>query len=252
MAVSLMKVSITTHLSKPVGMSLPFFYEPELPNTKGNFVLSTESSKHLVQVLRMRIGVQLMLTNGKGCVAKARLISDDKKAAVVAIEETEQVAAAARKITIAISLLKNASRLEWFLEKATEMGVSCIQPLLCERTSHERFRQDRMEGILISAMLQSQQAWLPELPAPVHYTPFIEANKFRQSFIAHCEPGEKKSLQQISMGDQCAILIGPEGDFSPAEIQAAINHGWQAVSLGDTRLRTETAGIVASALLVYR
>jgi 16S rRNA (uracil1498-N3)-methyltransferase len=252
MAASLMKVLITTRLSKTVSMSLPFFYEPAVPDTKGNFVLSAESSKHLVQVLRMRAGDQLMLTNGMGSIAKASLLSDDKKAAVVLVEETEQVAAPSRKITLAISLLKNASRLEWLLEKVTEMGITCVQPLICERTSHERFRHDRMQGILISAMLQSQQAWLPELPAPVDLKTFITQSRFTQSFIAHCEPGEKKSLQEISIGNHCAILIGPEGDFSNDEISTAIHHNWQPVSLGTTRLRTETAGIVASALLVYR
>ena len=233
-------------------MSLPFFYETKTPQINSHFILSEETSKHCTQVLRMKVGARLQLTNGKGILFKASIVSEDKKKTVVLIEEAITVAPPAKKIGIAISLLKNASRFEWFLEKATEIGVTHIQPLISQRTEHTRFRLDRMNGILIAAMLQSQQAWLPVLEEPVQFKNFVPQSTYLQKLIAHCEEDKKQFIKDLPPSDEIQILIGPEGDFSPEEIQMALNNQFIPVSLGETRLRTETAGVVASSLLVNR
>jgi 16S rRNA (uracil1498-N3)-methyltransferase len=170
------------------------------------------------------------------------------------VEGTDRKTQDKRKVIIGISLIKNSSRFEWFLEKATEIGVYEIIPLLCERTEKEKFRIDRMKGICISAMLQSQQTWLPLLHEPVAYDLLFrqeEIARIAQKFIAHCVDGQKHDLASSvdkSLASQI-ILIGPEGDFSPKEIEEALQSNFIPVSLGDTRLRTETAGIVAAAML---
>ena len=161
---------------------------------------------------------------------------------------------ATRKVSIAISLIKNTSRFEWFLEKATEIGVAEIVPLICNRTERQHFRYDRMKGILVSAMLQSQQCWLPVLHEPVLFEKHIEQSSKDESgfrMIAHCLETKKQSITQteIAQHTKLQLLIGPEGDFTENEIQLALSNQFAAVSLGETRLRTETAGVVAAALL---
>lgn len=233
-------------------MALPFFYEPGIAATPGHFTLSEESSRHCIQVLRMKAGEQLQLTDGKGLLYTATIISEDKKKTVVMLALPEQVPNPEKKISIAISLLKNASRFEWFLEKATEIGVGVIQPLICSRTEHTRFRHDRMNGILIAAMLQSQQAWLPVLMEPVLFKVAIQQAGYQQQLIAHCEAGTKQLIKALPPSNETQILIGPEGDFTPEEIQLALVQQYIPVSLGETRLRAETAGMVAATLLTNK
>jgi 16S rRNA (uracil1498-N3)-methyltransferase len=233
-------------------MSLPFFYEQQISGLHSHFTLSEETSKHCIQVLRMKTGAGLQLTDGLGNLYKASLLSEDKKKSVVLIEEQHIVPPPTQKTSIAISLLKNASRFEWFLEKATEIGVTEIQPLISQRTEHTRFRTDRMNGILIAAMLQSQQAWLPILHEPMAFADCIKQSAWPQKLVAHCEEDAKQLIKDLTPSPETQILIGPEGDFTPEEIQLALDHQYLPVSLGDTRLRAETAGVVASALLVNR
>jgi 16S rRNA (uracil1498-N3)-methyltransferase len=153
------------------------------------------------------------------------------------------------RIAIGISLVKNTSRFEWFLEKATEIGVAEIIPLQCARTVKEKFRFDRMEQILTSAMLQSQQCWKPMLHPPTAFDKALELS-FDHKMIAHCVEEEKQQLSSLVHDVRSKlILIGPEGDFTSTEIANALQHGFTPVSLGHTRLRTETAGLVAAALL---
>ncbi len=239
-------------------MALPFFYINDYDGTQQQIVLGEETSKHVVQVLRMKLGEQLNLTDGKGNLLTCEIIDDHKKHCGVAVRSQKQQPAPGRKITIAISLLKNANRFEWFLEKATEIGVTTIIPLLCERTEKEKFRYDRMQGICISAMLQSQQCWLPVLEQPRPFDQLIVSpfeNGFR--FIAHCIESNKQALshlligswRQINSSSNFQISMGPEGDFTDKEIEQALQEGFIPVTLGETRLRTETAGVVAAVLL---
>ena len=154
-------------------------------------------------------------------------------------------------ITIAMSLLKNSSRFEWFLEKATEIGITEIVPLICERTERQHFRLDRLKQIVVSAMLQSRQSWLPVLKEPVLLEQVVESADHQQRFIAHCIEEEKKSLTGLidKLQRRRIILIGPEGDFTKEEVQLASQHHFLTVSLGENRLRAETAGVVAASLL---
>lgn len=228
-------------------MALSLFFVDEL-NT-GNLQLDEDTSKHMISVLRMKIGDEVLLTDGKGNKANAQIVDDNRKRCVVQVDAVETEEASKPTVSIAISIVKNSSRFEWFLEKATEIGVNEIIPLLCDRTEKEKFRYDRMKGILTSALLQSQQAWLPDLHEPKPFAQVVKNATQENKFIAHCLPNEKTQLSSITRSSSSLILIGPEGDFTPAEIELALTNGFTPVALGNTRLRTETAGIVAATLL---
>jgi 16S rRNA (uracil1498-N3)-methyltransferase len=199
----------------------------------------------------MKEGELVQVTNGAGYLLTAEIVKDHKKACEVKIIDSLIAFQSTRKITIAISLLKNASRFEWFLEKATEIGANEIIPLICERTEKHHFRYDRMKNLCISAMLQSQQVWMPKLHEPTSFNSLFENLSYQNKFIAHCSEAEKRSLhkQIIDNSGSSIILIGPEGDFTNDEIDVAITRQFVGVSLGKTRLRTETAGVVAAAIL---
>jgi 16S rRNA (uracil1498-N3)-methyltransferase len=239
-------------------MPLPFFYTEPVAAAQSIVVLNEENSKHAVQVLRMENGEQLKLTDGLGNLYTAEISDAHKKKCTVNILERNFEDAPATRVSIAVSPIKNNSRFEWFLEKATEIGVTEIIPLLCSRTEKQHFRYDRMNGILISALLQSQQVWLPKLHEPVKYEKYIDSlgNKVVQKFIAHCEADQKTSLRDLLSTNQpinqSTILIGPEGDFTKEEIALALQNNFVPVALGDTRLRTETAALVAATLLCVR
>ena len=233
-------------------MQLPFFFEENLPCDE-TVILSEETSRHIVQVLRMRENENLLVTNGKGQVLTTRLVKANKKNAEIQIISKSASPKIIPQISIGISPIKNTNRFEWFLEKATEIGVSHIIPIICERTEKSHFRYDRMKNIIVSAMLQSRQAWLPTLHQPINFKMIIEDQRYENKYIAHCIDDEKNHLDRevISGRDQIA-LIGPEGDFTKEEVTAALKNNYVPISLGETRLRTETAGIVAAVLLLNK
>jgi len=262
---------------------LPFFYISAFNKDQPEIFLDEDNSRHIVQVLRMQPGDPLQLTDGKGALLTALVVDAHKKKCLVRIQTTTLVPPYERKIAIAISPVKNASRFEWFLEKSTEIGVSEIIPLLCERTERQHLRPDRLHNILVSALLQSQQAWLPVLHPPAPFAQLVTGTSYAQRLIAHCleEPRPTETLagwrnRQSAAGSSAArssatgstagsttqgpdqapapaqttlILIGPEGDFSPEEVTTALKNGFVPVTLGENRLRTETAGVVAATLL---
>ena len=230
-------------------MSVPIFYEENIKSASNTFALSEETSKHCIQVLRMHVGEQMLLTNGKGAFYTATITKEDKRGSTVNILGVEKTPKPQKHIAIAMSLLKNANRFEWFLEKAVEIGVSEIIPLICTRTERQHCRQDRMRNIVVAAMLQSKQAWLPVLHEPVLFATLLTQPPSRQKLIAHCEPSQKQTLIQAGVSNNVIILIGPEGDFTVDEIETAEHQGYIPVTLGTNRLRTETAGIVAATLL---
>lgn len=234
-------------------MTLPFFYISEYNPSQKEIILNEETSRHIIQVLRMKVGEQVNLTDGKGSLLTCEIEDANKKHCTVSIIGSQFTAHNPQQIVIAISLLKNTNRFEWFLEKVTEIGVTEIIPLLCERTEKEKFRYERLNGICISAMLQSQQTWLPALHQPVEFGKAVAESTAEQKFIAHCIDGSKQELanQQISKSAHSLICIGPEGDFTNEEIQLALQKDFMPVSLGETRLRTETAGVVAATLLCH-
>ena len=233
-------------------MQLPYFFEETIPES-GNFFLSEESSKHIAQVLRMQEGEEINITNGKGVLLTSSIVIPNKRKTEVTITNNTSLPRPNQKSSIAISLIKNNNRFEWFLEKATEIGISEIIPLICSRTEKNSMKMDRMHNILVSAMLQSRQAWLPELKAPVKFSEMLKAAEYKQKFIAHCHGIEKKTLDTFEKSaGRNIILIGPEGDFTENEIAASLANNYLAVRLGETRLRTETAGIVAAVLLMNK
>jgi 16S rRNA (uracil1498-N3)-methyltransferase len=207
-------------------MSIPFFYISTY-DQQTEIVLDEDVSKHVVSVLRMKKGEKLNLTDGLGHLLGCEIINDHKKHCTVRLLSKSFTPAPPGKVSIGISLIKNSSRFEWFLEKATEIGVNEIIPMICERTEKQKFRQERLQAILVSAMLQSQQTWLPVLSEPVRFEQLVSSAKHDQKFIAHCGPGEKRNLGDLVNGNLSShlILIGPEGDFTENEIELSnANH----------------------------
>lgn len=232
-------------------LSVPFFYSEELAQAGGLLALDESTSRHIGQVLRMKKGDPLILTDGKGRKCRAVLTELAKKVSTVCMEEDPvYLPPLLPDITIAISLLKNTVRFEWFLEKATETGIHTIVPLICERTERTHLRLERMKNILISAMLQSQQSWLPRISVPVSFNEWVAQSQGDNKYIAHCLATQKMDLSSAAArpGEK-VICIGPEGDFTEAEIAMALQYHFVPVTLGNTRLRTETAGLAAAVLL---
>ena len=234
-------------------MAAPFFYIDSWSPGQQEITLDEDNSRHVIQVLRMRPGEALRLTDGKGALLDAMILDDHKKKCRAAIKSSATQPPRPNKVTIAISPVKNTARFEWFLEKATEIGVSTIIPLICERTERQSIRTDRLRSILVSAMLQSQQAWLPTLAEPTPLSALLTQTPAGKTYIAHLleAPRATDSLAAIPPAKTTnpIILIGPEGDFTPKEVEAALSAHFIPVSLGHNRLRTETAGIVAATLL---
>ena len=233
-------------------MASPYFFVPDLHGN--SVVLDEDTSKHVVGVLRKTRGAELLLTNGLGARARAIITDDNRKRCAVDIVAMETLPPVQPAVAVGISLVKNSARFEWFLEKATEIGVSDIIPLLCTRTEKEKFRAERLNGILVSALLQSQQTWLPRLHEPVAFDDLLKQKEsWPLRYIAHCTEDRKTALTEALQGGDATspriILIGPEGDFTPVEIQSALSEGFVPVALGATRLRTETAGLTAAVLL---
>lgn len=227
--------------------ALPLFHFPDLQVSHGNIHLTDEIRKHAFTVLRMQAGEQLMLTDGKGFSAIADIIQADKKQLIVALGEKIAHPAPQKKMILGISLLKNTARFEWMLEKVTEIGITEIIPLLAERTERQHFRQERFQQILVSACLQSGQFHFPVLHEPVKLATLYLMNLPSNKFMAHCMEGEKPQLKGQS--SDSILLIGPEGDFTAEELALAMHNNFKPVGLGESRLRTETAGIVGAVML---
>ena len=233
-------------------MQEPYLFVDDLSSPPKDLLLDEDQSRHAIQVLRMQMGDTVQLTDGKGHLCFARIMVHNKKACQVRIERETYVPPPEKKVRIAISLLKNPGRFEWFLEKATEIGVSEILPLLCQRTTRTHVRGARMQQVVISALIQSRQAWMPVLHEPLAFARIGDAAKENEyRWIAHCLPGQKQTpnVSTSRSPSSSLILIGPEGDFTEEEIALAEAAGFLPVSLGDSRLRTETAGIAAAALM---
>lgn len=231
-------------------MSLPIFYEPEISVSNAIFELSESTAKHAFQVLRLQSKDQLELTDGQGYIHTCTVLSAAKKNGTVSIIKSSFTDAPKQNIVLAVSLLKNQSRIEWLIEKATEIGIQQFIPLICDRTEKHHFKLDRFKQIIISAMLQSKQAWLPVLSMPQSSKAFFCSNDFRgQKLIAHCTEGNKKHIHEIGKPDEIMVAIGPEGDFTISEIQLSIENNFEPIYLGAKRLRTETAALAATICL---
>lgn len=226
------------------------FYAKELLPGAATYTMDEPGSKYCIMVLRHTAGDEVVLTDGRGGRYQAVITDDNRKKCVLSISQYTLMPAVVAPVRIAIAFTKNTSRIEWFLEKATEIGIQSIIPLISHRSEKEKFRADRLENILVAAMLQSQQYYLPDLAAPVSFDKLVAEAPAEQLFIAHCLPEQKQHLwQAMEKGKDSLLLIGPEGDFTPEEISLALGKGFKPVSLGETRLRTETAGVVGVTMM---
>ena len=228
---------------------MQLFFTPELNPSLQNFILSEEESKHAVRVLRMNTGDHLYLIDGRGGLYEAEIIDPHPKRTVLAILDVkEKYQIPNYHLHIAVGPTKNIDRIEWFLEKATEIGIQEVTPIICEHSERKEVKLDRLNKVIVSAMKQSLKAYLPRLNPAVSFKQFLKDIQLdgTQKAIAHCVDSDKKYLNQIvEPGQHYIILIGPEGDFSAEEIDLALAAGFQPISLGDARLRTETAALAA-------
>ena len=217
-----------------------------LENPENEIILSPEESKHATKVLRKKEGDILNFTDGKGNFYKAEItLADSRKCRLQIVSSKQKEKQHNYHLHIAIAPTKNMDRFEWFLEKATEIGIDEITPIICSRSERKVIKTERCNKILLSAMKQSLKFHLPKLNKAISLTDFIKQDLKGAKYIAHCEDGEKNELKTVSKAEKTLILIGPEGDFSPKEIELVLQNHFKAVSLGTSRLRTETAGIVA-------
>jgi 16S rRNA (uracil1498-N3)-methyltransferase len=232
---------------------MQLFYNPNINETQTSFVFDKEESKHIIKVLRKKESDILHVTNGLGFLFTTEItIASDSKCTVKIISFEKQEAPKFR-LHLAVAPTKMNERYEWFLEKATEIGIQEITPIICEHSERKVIKIDRFHKILESAMKQSLHYYLPKLNEPIAFKDFVKTQKEGQLFIAHCEETDKKSLKkELKTNQDVTILIGPEGDFSVKEIEQAIASHFIPVSLGATRLRTETAAIVACHSVVFK
>lgn len=221
------------------------FYTPQIIN--GNQTLSEEESKHCVKVLRLVNGDQISLIDGVGGYYLAAIDdANPKHCSFSILQKTEKYGQRDFKVNIAIAPTKNIDRTEWFVEKAVEMGIDEITMLVCQRSERRSVNMERIEKIVLSAMKQSIKAYRPTLNSPIPFADFVTAKRNGMKLIAHCMETERTSLKtMVDAEREYTVLIGPEGDFSPEEVDLAVQNGYHCVHLGPSRLRTETAGVAA-------
>lgn len=225
-------------------MEKTIFYTPDILS---NSELPTEEAQHCIKVLRKKAGDEILLADGKGNFYDAEIVQANPKHCIVnIIKSVSQKKNWNFNLQIAFAPTKNMDRVEWFAEKATEIGIDHISPILCQYSERNEIKLQRIEKILVSAMKQSQKAHLPQLDEAQSFSQLIKQEFDGQKFIAHCYPQEKPILKKVyKKGMNALILIGPEGDFSEKEVEEAIRSGFQPISLGESRLRTETAALAA-------
>jgi 16S rRNA (uracil1498-N3)-methyltransferase len=210
-------------------------------------IFSEEESKHMIRVLRMTVGEHLEIVNGKGELITAQISDANPKKCTVSVEQRIQSAQKPPDFHLAIAPTKNMDRIEWLVEKATELGLAKISLIACKNSERTQVKTDRLEKIAVSAMKQSKHLFLPEILGLTKFDDFIAQHQF--GYIAHCYDSPRQSLFHALNQPNAPILIGPEGDFSLEEVNKATEKGYISVELGKTRLRTETAGLYACAMV---
>ena len=231
---------------------MQLFYNQNIEANTLKFSFPKDESRHIIKVLRKQVGDSLNITNGKGYLFEAEITIADQKNCVTIIKNTVLQPAKNYQLHLAVAPTKMNDRYEWFLEKATEIGVTSITPIICDHSERKIIKVERFEKIIQSAMKQSLNCYLPVLNEAIRFKDYIKQEFSEQLFIAHCEELDKKSLKsQLQPKQNLTILIGPEGDFSVKEIEMAIQNKFIPVTLGETRLRTETAAIVACHSVAY-
>lgn len=224
---------------------MQLFYIPDISGAE--VILNETESKHAIRVLRLTEGTQVQLIDGVGGFYEA-IISNahHKRCKLLITKSVSEFEKRNFKLHIAIAPTKNIDRFEWFLEKCTEIGIDEITPLLSEHSERKIVKPERLEKILVSAIKQSLKAYLPKLNSINTLNHLVSNSEYKNKYIAHCNAGDKVHLKdEIKKDEDVLILIGPEGDFSKEEVALAIQNGFKEISLGNARLRTETAGVVA-------
>lgn len=225
---------------------MQLFYNSELDENSKEVLFNKEESRHIATVLRKKEGDVLQITNGKGVLYKAKLKSVNPKKCTGILLDITQVENMPYRLHLAVAPTKLNDRFEWFLEKATEIGISEITPIICDHSERRQIKHERYDKIILGAAKQSLKAYLPKLNPAINFTEFIskDFSEYDLKCIAHCEETARQSLKAVLHAKQSIlVLIGPEGDFSPSEINSAISDGFVAISLGPSRLRTETAAL---------
>lgn len=220
------------------------FYTPDIRSEE--YILNEEESRHCTKVLRLTAGAHVYLVDGYGGLYVAEIVNAGKKNVLLkVVQTTREYQKRNHHLHIAVAPTKNIDRLEWFLEKATEIGIDEVTPIITERSERRIVKEDRLFKVMTSAVKQSLQAYHPVLNPSTTFSDFVGKPHDASKMIAHCLSDEYRSAIQKADHNKYLILIGPEGDFSPAEIERALQNGFKAVTLGNTRLRTETAALAA-------
>ncbi len=232
---------------------MQLFYHPDITEETNDLHFSKEESHHIANVLRKQVGDLVYITNGKGQLFRVVITEVTRKRCVARIEKTEDKEAKGYRIHLAVAPTKMNDRYEWFLEKATEIGIDEITPIICKHSERKVIKPARLHKVIQSAMKQSLQCYLPVLNDAISFSDFIKTTIPGKQFIAHCESGSQRvSIKNlIKPGEDIVVLIGPEGDFSNDEIKLALQQGYKAVSLGKNRLRTETAAVAACHAIAF-
>lgn len=232
---------------------MQLFYSQDIDQTMDTFTFDKDESKHIVRVLRKKIADILYVTNGRGELFTTCITLDSDKKCVTKIQSCQSKAKNNFSIHLAVAPTKQNERYEWFLEKATEIGIDRITPIICEHSERKIIKTDRFEKIVHAAMKQSLSCYLPQLDQPITLKEFLGQDHQGELYIAHCEEDQQKILlkNSIEPAKKYLLLVGPEGDFSPKEIALAYEKGFTPVSLGHTRLRTETAAVVGVHSFVF-
>ncbi len=232
---------------------MQLFYHPDIQPFSLLVTFSRDESRHMIRVLRKKMGDQIHLTDGKGNLYLAEIIDDnDKKCQAQILSFEERPDPKGYRLHVAIAPTKSNDRFEWFLEKSTEIGVDEITPLLCDHSERKKINTDRWNKVILSAMKQSLKFSLPKLNPLQSFEELLRTCSAEAKIIAHCTEGEKNNLRELlEQKSDILVLVGPEGDFSPNEIQAASNAGFKNLDLGRSRLRTETAGIVVCSNIAF-
>lgn len=227
---------------------MQLFYSEHISENDQQFTFDKVESRHIIKVLRKNEGDFLTITNGKGDIFSVEIVLPNEKKCLVNIINSEKREKPWNYyLHIAIAPTKNNDRYEWFLEKATEIGIDEITPIICKHSERKVIKKERFDKVIVSAMKQSLKFRLPKLNDAIAYSEFMSKEIEGDKFIAHCEETNKKSLkQEIQASKKITVLIGPEGDFSTSEIEKALSNNFKPVTLGESRLRTETAGVVAT------
>jgi 16S rRNA (uracil1498-N3)-methyltransferase len=231
---------------------MQLFYNATINEATETFSFDREESKHIIKVLRKKDGDILFVTNGLGFLFKTEIILASDSKCTVQMVSFEKATAAPFQLHLAVAPTKMNDRYEWFLEKATEIGIQEITPIICDRSERKVINIERFEKIILSAMKQSNELYLPKLNPAISFKEFMKQKNKGLQLIAHCEETDKKTLKSILQSKtDVTVLIGPEGDFSEKEIALALEQNYIPVSLGNTRLRTETAAVVACHSVVF-